>query len=262
MSFSTVAGNVAPTVIHTDTQGLVHGDFKLPVTDGSIDAYYAAPEGQRDLPVVLVIQEIFGVHEHIKDICRRVAKAGYLAVAANLYQRQGDASAYTDIPKLISEIVSKVPDEQVYADLDASVAWAAANGGDARRVAVTGFCWGGRLTWMYAAHNPDVKAGVAWYGKLSVGHGPLIKRVALDVTHELHGPVLGLYGGRDASIPLSDVETMKTKLAAGNAAAKQSEIVVYPEADHAFLADYRTSYHPEAAKDGWKRMLEWFKRYL
>lgn len=262
MNFSAAAGNVAPTAIHTDTEGLAHGDFKLPVADGLIDAYYAAPQGQRDLPIVLVVQEIFGVHEHIKDICRRVAKAGYLAVAANLYQRQGDASAYTDIPKLISELVSKVPDEQVFADLDASVAWAAANGGDPRRVAVTGFCWGGRLTWMYAAHNPDVKAGVAWYGKLSVGHGPLIKRVAFDIVNELHGPVLGLYGGRDASIPLADVETMKTKLAAGNAAARQSEFVVYPEADHAFFADYRASYRPEPAQDGWRRMLEWFKRYL
>jgi carboxymethylenebutenolidase len=250
MSFSAAAGNVAPTVIHTDTQGLVHGDFKLPVADGSIDAYYAAPEGKRDLPIVLVVQEIFGVHEHIKDLCRRVAKAGYLAVAANLYERQGDASAYTDIPKLISELVSKVSDEQVYADLDA------------KRVAVTGFCWGGRLTWMYAAHNPDVKAAVAWYGKLSVGHGPLIKRVAFDVVNELHAPVLGLYGAKDASIPLADVEAMKAKLAAGNDNAKRSEFVVYPEADHAFLADYRASYKAEAAQDGWKRMLEWFKRYL
>ncbi|MCS3508501.1 dienelactone hydrolase family protein [Achromobacter sp. JUb104] len=262
MSFSAAAGNVAPTVIHTDTEGLVHGDFKLPVADGSIAAYYAAPQGRRDLPVVLVVQEIFGVHEHIKDLCRRIAKAGYLAVAANLYERQGDASTYTDIPKLIAEIVSKVPDEQVFADLDASVAWAADNGGDAKRVAITGFCWGGRLTWMYAAHNPDVKAAVAWYGKLSVGHGPLIKRVAFDVVNDLHAPVLGLYGALDASIPLADIETMKTKLAAGNAAAKQSEFVVYPDADHAFLADYRASYKPEAAKDGWTRMLAWFQRYL
>lgn len=262
MSFSAAAGNVAPTVIHTDTEGLVHGDFQLPVADGSIAAYYAAPAGRSDLPVVLVVQEIFGVHEHIKDICRRVAKAGYLAVAANLYERQGDASTYTDIPKLIADIVSKVPDEQVLSDLDASVAWAAQHGGDAKRVAVTGFCWGGRLTWMYAAHNPDVKAGVAWYGKLSVGHGPLIKRVALDVVNELHGPVLGLYGAKDASIPLADIETMKTKLAAGNAAAKLSEFVVYPNADHAFMADYRASYQPEAAKDGWSRMLAWFQRYL
>ena len=262
MSFSAAAGNVAPTVIHTDTQGLAHGDFQLPVADGTIAAYYAAPEGRRDLPIVLVVQEIFGVHEHIKDICRRVAKAGYLAVAANLYERQGDASVYTDIPKLIAELVSKVPDEQVFADLDASVAWAAQHGGDARRVAVTGFCWGGRLTWMYAAHNPNVRAAVAWYGKLSVGHGPLIKRFAYDVVNELHGPVLGLYGAKDASIPVADIETMKTKLANGNAAAKQSEFVVYPDADHAFMADYRASYKHDAAKDGWKRMVEWFQRYL
>ncbi|WP_438859593.1 dienelactone hydrolase family protein [Achromobacter spanius] len=262
MSFSAAAGNVAPTVIHTDTEGLVHGDFQLPVADGSIAAYYAAPQGRRDLPIVLVVQEIFGVHEHIKDLCRRIAKAGYLAVAANLYERQGDASTYTDIPKLIADIVSKVPDEQGFADLDASVAWAADNGGDAKRVAITGFCWGGRLTWMYAAHNPDVKAAVAWYGKLSVGHGPLIKRVAFDVVNDLHAPVLGLYGALDASIPLADIETMKTKLAAGNEAAKQSEFVVYPDADHAFLADYRASYKPEAAKDGWTRMLAWFQRYL
>lgn len=262
MSFSAAAGNVAPTVIHTDTQGLAHGDFQLPVADGSVSAYYAAPEGKRDLPVVLVIQEIFGVHEHIKDICRRVAKAGYLAVAANLYERQGDASTYTDIPKLIAEIVSKVPDEQVFADLDASVAWAAQHGGDPKRVAVTGFCWGGRLTWMYAAHNPDVKVGVTWYGRLSSGHGPLIKRVAFDVVNELHAPVLGLYGAKDASIPVSDIEIMKTKLAGGNENARRSEFVVYPQADHAFLADYRMSYQAEAAKDGWGRMLEWFKRYL
>ncbi len=262
MSFSAAAGNVAPTVIHTDAQGLVHGDFQLPVADGSISAYYAAPEGKRDLPVVLVVQEIFGVHEHIKDVCRRVAKAGYLAVAANLYERQGDASTYTDIPKLIAEIVSKVSDEQVFADLDASVAWAAQHGGDPKRVAVTGFYWGGRLTWMYAAHNPDVKVGVAWYGKLSAGHGPLIKRYAFDVVNELHAPVLGLYGAKDTGIPVSDIEIMKGKLAAGNEHARRSEFVVYPQADHAFMADYRMSYQAEAAKDGWGRMLEWFKRYL
>lgn len=262
MSFSAAAGNVASTVIRTDAQGLVHGDVQLPVSDGTLAAYYAAPQGRRDLPIVLVVQEIFGVHEHIKDVCRRVAKAGYLAVAANLYQRQGDASVYTDIPKLIAEIVSQVSDEQVFADLDASAAWAARHGGDPTRVAVTGFCWGGRLTWMYAAHNPRVKAGVAWYGKLGTGHGPLIERYAFDVVNALHAPVLGLYGGKDASIPVSDIEIMKTRLAGGNDHARRSAFVVYPQADHAFMADYRMSYQAEAAKDGWARMLEWFKRYL
>ena len=263
MSTAPAAGPVAATVIHTDSQGLVHGDFRLPAQGGTIGAYYAAPAGKQDLPVVLVVQEIFGVHEHIKDLCRRVAKAGYLAVAADLYERQGDASSYTDIPKLIAELVGKVSDEQVMSDLDACVAWAGQHGGDTRRVAVTGFCWGGRLTWLYAAHNPDVKAGAAWYGKLTTGHGPLIKTMAVDVADKIHGPVLGLYAENDASIPLDTVEEMKKRLAAsGNAASKASEIIVYPGANHGFLADYRPMYDKNAAQDGWKRMLAWFGKYL
>ncbi|HEY0293949.1 MAG TPA: dienelactone hydrolase family protein [Bordetella sp.] len=263
MSTAPAAGPVAATVIHTDTQGLAQGDFRLAVQGGAIDAYYAAPEGKKDLPVVLVVQEIFGIHEHIKDLCRRLGKAGYLAVAANLYERQGDASAYTDIPKLVSELVSKVSDEQVLSDLDASLAWAGQNGGDTKRVGVTGFCWGGRLAWMYAAHNPAVKAGVAWYGKLTTGHGPLIKTMAVDIADKIHGPMLGLYAENDASIPLDSVEEMKKRLAAaGNAAAKASEIVVYPGAHHGFLADYRPMYDKHAAEDGWKRMLGWFGKYL
>lgn len=262
MSFAPAAGNPADTTIHTDADGLAHGVFDLPVHDGSISAYYAAPQGRTGLPVVLVVQEIFGVHEHIKDICRRLAKAGYLAVAPELYQRQGDAAIYTDVPKLIQEIVAKVPDEQVYADLDASLAWAGQNGGDIRRAGITGFCWGGRLTWMYAARNPAIKAGVAWYGKLSTGHGPLIKQVVLDVAADLQGPVLGLYGGKDASIPLEDVDALKARLAQGNAAARASEVVVYPEAGHGFLADYRPMYRAADARDGWQRMLDWFQRHL
>lgn len=262
MSYAPAAGTPASTVIHTDAQGLAHGDFQMPVPDGTLAAYYAAPQGGRDLPIILVIQEIFGIHEHIKDICRRLAKAGYLAVSVELYQRQGNAALYTDVPRLISEIVAKVPDEQVYADLDASLAWAARNGGDPERVGVTGFCWGGRLTWMYAAHNPAVKAGVAWYGKLANGHGPLIKTVALDIAGQLHGPVLGLYAAKDGSIPLDTVEEMKRRLAAGNAHSRASEIVVYPDADHGFLADYRPMYNKAAAEDGWKRMLAWFGKLV
>ena len=262
MSFAPAAGTAASTTIHTDTQGLAQGDFELPVPGGTQQAYYAAPEGVKGAPLVLVVQEIFGVHEHIKDICRRLAKAGYFAVASNLYQRQGDASTYPDNPKLVAEIVAKVPDEQVYADLDAAVAWAQAQGADASRLGITGFCWGGRITWMYAAHNPKVKAGVAWYGKLASGHGPLIKSVAFDVAGALHGPVLGLYGAQDHSIPVEDVRTMEAKLAAGNAASQASSFVVYPNSGHAFLADYRPSYNAEDAKDGWARMLAWFERYL
>lgn len=258
MSSAPAAGNT----IHTSPQGLTHGLIDLPVKGGTVAAYHAAPEGKANLPIVLVIQEIFGINEHIQDVTRRVAKEGYLAICVNLYERQGDATTYTDIPKLISEIVAKVPDEQVLSDLDASVAWAAQHGGDPKRVGVTGFCWGGRLTWMYAAHNPAVKAGVAWYGKLTAGHGPLIKRNAVDVTGELHGPVLGLYGASDTSIPVADVEIMKGKLAQGNASAKASQFVVYPNSGHAFLADYRPSYNETDAKDGWKRMTAWFAQYL
>jgi len=259
---SPAAGSRQDSTIHTSAQGLVHGLIDLPVQDGTIAAYYAAPEGRTGMPIVLVVQEIFGIHEHIQDVCRRLAKAGYFAITANLYQRQGDPSGYDDIAKLIADIVSKVPDEQVMSDLDASVAWAAHNGGDAARVGVTGFCWGGRITWMYAAHNARVKAGVAWYGKLAVGHGPLIKRNPVDVAGALHGPVLGLYGGQDHSIPLQDVQTMRERLKQGNAAAQASEIIVYPDAGHAFMADYRASYNEADAQDGWARLLAWFDKYL
>lgn len=262
MSFSNAAGHIAPTVIHTSADHLEQGRIDLPVQHGTIPAYYAAPQGKRNLPIVLVVQEIFGVHEHIQDVCRRLAKAGYLAIAADLYHRQGDASAYSDIPTLISKLVSKVSDEQVYADLDACIAWAQKNGGDSHRIGITGFCWGGRLTWMYAAHNPQIKAAVAWYGKLSTGHGPLIHTMVMDIAGALHAPVLGLYGAKDASIPLSDIQAMQQKLSQGNAHSQASEFVVYPDANHAFLADYRASYHPAAAQDGWRRMLAWFERYM
>jgi carboxymethylenebutenolidase len=262
MNFSAAAGTPQGTTIHTSPQGLTHGLIDLPVQDGSVPAYYAAPEGKTDIPIVAVVQEIFGIHEHIQDVCRRLAKEGYFAIAVNLYERQGDASAYTDIPKLIQDIVAKVPDEQVMSDLDASVAWAAQHGGDDSRVGVTGFCWGGRITWMYTAHSAKVKAGVAWYGKLTTGHGPLIKRHPVEVARELHGPVLGLYGAQDNSIPLADVETMKQRLADGNAHAQASQIVVYPDSGHAFFADYRPSYNEKDARDGWQKAIDWFAKYL
>lgn len=261
MTSSPTLANPA-TRIHTPAESLRHGLVDVPVVDGTLPGYYAAPADKENLPLILVIQEIFGLHEHIKDVCRRFAHQGYMAIALELYQRQGDASGYADTGRLVQDIVSKVPDEQVLSDLDASVDWAGGQGADITRLGVTGFCWGGRQTWLYAAHNPSCKAGVAWYGKLTKGHGPLQVRNPIDVANSLHAPVLGLYGGKDASIPLADVETMKAKLAAGNDNARRSEIVVYPEADHAFLADYRASYKAEAAQDGWKRMLEWFKRYL
>lgn len=261
MAMSPATGS-APTTRHTGAQGLRHGTVKLPVADGTLDMYFAAPENRTNLPVILVVQEIFGVHEHIKDVCRRFAHEGYLAVSAELYQRQGDAASYTDIARLLQELVARVPDEQVLADLDACVAWASKNGGDARRVGVTGFCWGGRITWLYAAHNPQCKAGVAWYGRLVQGHGPLHVRHPVDVAPRLHAPVLGLYGGRDAGIPLDSVERMKAALASGNDVSRVSEIVVYPDSDHAFFADYRPSYNATDAHDAWDRALAWFSKYL
>ena len=261
--FAVAAGPVmANTAITTDTQGLTAGEIKIPVTDGEIPAYRAMPANAKNAPVILVVQEIFGVHEYIKDICRRLAKAGYLAIAPELYARQGDPSTYTEIPKLFSEIVSKVPDAQVMADLDAAVAWAGKNGGNVQALGVTGFCWGGRITWLYSAHNPGVKAGVAWYGRLTGDTSDLTPQHPVDIAARLHGPVLGLYGEKDGGIPLDTVDTMKTALAGGDAAAQASKFIVYPDAPHAFHADYRPSYREAAARDGWTQALDWFARHL
>jgi carboxymethylenebutenolidase len=249
----------AQTVIKTGSEGLSTGEVTVTVGDFKMPAYRAAPAGKSGLPVVLVLSEIFGVHEHIADVARRFAKAGYFAIAPELFVRQGDAGSYGEISKLIAEVVSKVPDAQVMADLDACLAWAKTQGADVTRVGVTGFCWGGRMTWLYAAHNPAVKAGVAWYGRLVGAPSALNPKHPVDVAGALHGPVLGLYGGQDSGIALDTVEKMKAALAAGNAAAKKSQFVVYPDAPHAFHADYRPSYRKEAADDGWQRCLAWFK---
>ena len=249
---------IAQTAVTTSTEGLKAGPVKFNVAGFDVPAYAAAPAGKTGLPVVLVIQEIFGVHEYIADTCRRFAKAGYLAIAPQLYARQGDASKYTEAAKLMAEIVSKVPDAQVMADLDGAVAWATANGGDAARIGITGFCWGGRITWLYAAHGP-VKAGVAWYGRLVGQASDLTPKHPVEIAPILKAPVLGLYGEKDTGIPLDTIDKMKSALAGGTAAAKASEFVVYPDAPHAFHADYRPSYRKEAADDGWKRALAWFK---
>lgn len=261
MSFSPITGQ-AGTTIHTSSEGLEQGAFELPTFDGVINAYYAKPLGQEGAPVILVLQEVFGLHEHIRDVCRRFAREGYFAVSVELYQRQGDPTAYDSVPDLISNVVSKVSDEQVFADLDASAKWAGQQGGDVSRLGVTGFCWGGRLTWMYLEHSAAAKAGVAWYGKLAVGHGPLQKRNPVDVGQTLKAPVLGLYGGQDTSIPLEDVRRIEAELAKGNAAAQASRMVVYPDSGHAFYADYRPSYNERDAQDAWAKALEWFKTHL
>ncbi|MBK9313367.1 MAG: dienelactone hydrolase family protein [Acidobacteria bacterium] len=252
----------AQSVITTDTNGLIAGEVKIPVKGGEIPAYRAMPAKGRNFPTVLVVQEIFGVHEHIKDICRRFAKAGYLAVAPELYARQGDVS---NIPmnqiNKIFEVVGKVPDEQVMADLDAAAAWARKNNG-ADKLAITGFCWGGRIVWLYAAHNPKLKAGVAWYGRLAPPPpdraNPLQPKHPVELAKDLKAPVLGLYAGKDTGIPLNTVDDMKKAL---KDAGKTGDIIVYPDSQHGFHADYRPSYDKESAQDGWKRLLEWFKKY-
>jgi carboxymethylenebutenolidase len=256
-----VLPTLAQSAIKTPTDGLTTGEVTIPVGDFRMPAFRAAPAGKTGLPVVLVVSEIFGVHEYIADVARRFARLGYLAIAPELFVRQGDASGYGEIAKLIAEVISKVPDEQVMADLDATLRWAGANGGDTARTGITGFCWGGRITWLYGAHNPGVKAGVAWYGRLVGQSTPLTPKHPVDVTAALAGPVLGLYGGQDPGIPLDTVDKMKVALGQGSAAAKKSEFVVYPEAPHAFHADYRPSFRKEAAEDGWKRCVAWFKAH-
>jgi carboxymethylenebutenolidase len=252
---------MAQTAIHTPSDGLSAGRVAITVNGFQLAAYSAAPAGKSNLPVLLVVQEIFGLHEYIEDTCRRFALAGYLAIAPDLYSRQGDASQYADTARLMSELVSKVPDAQVSGDLDACLQWAAHHGGDLSRAGITGFCWGGRQVWLYAARNSSIRAGVAWYGRLVGASSELTPKQPIDVAADLRAPVLGLYGGMDGGIPLDTVHRMTAALAAGNAASRASELVVYPQAGHAFHADYRPSYRQDAAEDGFQRCLAWLKKH-
>lgn len=251
----------ADTVIRTPADGLLAGEVTIDVAGFQLPAYRAAPAAGGNLPVVLVVSEIFGVHEHIADVARRFARQGYLAIAPELFVRQGDPSGYGEIARLMAEVISQVPDAQVMNDLDACVTWAARHGGDTQRVAVTGFCWGGRISWLYAAHSARVRSGVAWYGRLVGQPTALQPRHPVDLAGDLKAPVLGLYGEKDGGIPLDSVERMRAALAQGGTAARQSEFVVYPGAGHAFHADYRPSYLKTAAADGWQRCLGWFRRH-
>ena len=249
----------AQSVITTDTKGLVAGMAQIPAEDGTIPGYYARPAGKGPYPTILVVQEIFGVHEHIQDICRRLAKAGYFAVAPSLYARQGDATKMTDSQAIVSQIVSKVADVQVASDLDSTVAWAKKTKfADTSRLGITGFCWGGRQVWLYSVHNPKLKAAVAWYGPLGHANSPITPVGPLDLAKDVQAPVLGLYGGADPGIPVAQIQDMQAKLKAAN---KPCEIVIYPETPHGFNADYRPSYRAEPAKDGWAKLLAWFKSH-
>ena len=252
-----VQPGAAQSPIKTGSEGLVAGEVKVPVADGDLVAYRAMPAGKTGLPVVLVVSEIFGVHEYIADVCRRLAREGYLAVAPELFARFGDPRKYASIPDLYSDIVAKVSDAAVMADLDACAAWAGRHGGAAGRLAITGFCWGGRQVWLYAAHNPALKAGVAWYGRLDGEVNARTPKYPLDLAGRLQAPVLGLYGSADQGIEMDDVKAMQEALAR---AGGKSRIHVYEGAPHAFHADYRPTYRKEAAEDGWKRLLEWLRQ--
>jgi carboxymethylenebutenolidase len=259
--FARIVQPIASTTITTDTQGLTAGEVKVQTMTGPVPAYRAMPEKGGKAPLVLVVQEIFGVHEHIKDVCRRLARLGYFAIAVDQYYRQGDVTKFTDNQEIFAKVVNFVPDSQVMSDLDAAVVYAESTGrADTSKLGITGFCWGGRITWTYCVHNPKVKAGVAWYGRLvAPAKAALQPAYPVELAQHLKVPVLGLYGGEDAGIPVAHVEQMRGALkAAGN---DVSEIVLYDGAPHAFYADYRPSYRKEAAEDGWKRMQGWFKKY-
>jgi carboxymethylenebutenolidase len=258
--FALATQPISAQTITTDTQGLTAGEVRIPAEGGEMPAYRAMPAGGKNLPAVLIVHEIFGVHEHIKDVCRRFAKAGYLAVAPDLYARQGRVDNLEGIQEIF-KVVSRVPDAQVLADLDAAYRWASANGGDAEKLAVTGFCWGGRIVWLYAAHQPKLKAGGAWYGSLVARpntDAAMQPKQPVEVAGALKAPVLGLYGEADQGIPVPTVEKMREAL---KAAGSPSEIILYPKGNHGFYADYRPSYQKEHAEDAWKRLLAWFKKY-
>ncbi len=256
--FAIAVQPIAASVLTTDAKGLVAGAVKIPVKDGEIPAYRAMPATEGTFPLVLVIHEIFGVHEHIQDICRRFAKLGYVAIAPDLFVRQGNVSKLSSIAE-IRPVVDKVPDAQVISDLDATLDWAIKSAkANTNQLGVTGFCWGGRMTWVYAAHNPRLKAGVAWYGPLAGNTTELKPTYPIDIASTLKVPILGLYGGKDTGITLDTVQQMRDRL---KSSSSQSQIIVYPNAPHAFFADYRPSYRETEAKDGWKRLQTWFKQH-
>jgi carboxymethylenebutenolidase len=256
--FTLAATRGQAAAIHTDSNGLIAGPTTIPVTDGALPAYFARPQGPGRFPVILVTEEIFGVHEYIKDICRRLAKRGYLAVAPEYYARLADLSTMTDPHQIVTQVISRAPDAQMMSDMDHAVSWAAANHGDTTRLGIIGFCRGGRQVWQFAAHSTRLKAAVAFYGPLAGHPTPLQPKTALDLAGHIHCPLLALYGGQDASIPAADREKAAS---IAKAAGKTVHMIVYPDAQHGFHADYRPSYNEAAAKDGWAHALAWFKQY-
>jgi carboxymethylenebutenolidase len=254
--FTLATTRVEARAIHTDAAGLDAGEASVPTKEGNLPAYYAKPSHGTDFPVILVNEEIFGVHEYIKDVCRRLAKLGYFAVATEYYARIGDLSKMTDVSAIIRDVISKEPDAQYMSDLDSTAAWAAAHGGSATKLGVIGFCRGGRQTWLYAAHNPTLKAAVAFYGPVMGTKTDIQPRTVAEIADQIKCPLLGLYGAKDPGIAVDDVRAAEAK---AKAAGKSVDIVVYPDAGHGFHADYRPSYRQADADDGWKRAIAWFQ---
>lgn len=251
---------VEAQVIHTSTEGLDAGETQIPVSDGHLPAYFARPAKGTDFPTILVFEEIFGVTDYIQDVCRRLAKLGYLAVATEYYARIADLSKFTDTPTIFKEVISKKPDAEYMTDADSTVAWAEANKGDGKRLAVTGFCWGGRMTWLYAAHNPHLRAAVAWYGLIDRPQPTtaIQPHTVMDIAGDIHCPLMGLYGGKDPSIPVKVVRAAEAK---ARAAGRTVDIHIFPNSGHGFHADYRPSYVEADAKAGWALLRGWFKKH-
>lgn len=259
IGFAFAAQPVMAQAISTDDKGLTAGEVSISVADGNIPAYRAMPKKGKNLPVILVIQEIFGVHEHIKDVCRRFAKLGYMAIAPEMFARQGDVSKMTDIGEILSKVVAKVPDEQVFADLDATLTYVKSTGRvNMNKLASVGFCWGGRTVWLYSAHNPNVKAGVAYYGLLNGMKSDIKANDPVDIASTLKVPVLGLYASQDSFIKPEIIEQMQAEL---EKSGSQSEIVVFPAVNHGFYADYRPTYNKTAADYSWQLTRDWLKRH-
>ncbi len=263
VGFTLAVSPIAAWAITTPGEGLITGEVRIKGADGrEFSAYRSMPRGKGPFPTLLVIHEIFGVHEYIQDVTRRLARQGYLAIAPDLYFRQGDVTKMTDIQKIITEVVAKVPQEQVLSDLDATVKWLGeSKTSDLSRLGITGFCWGGNVTWIYASHQPKIKAAAAWYGPLTgeaSAPGAPARKYPLEIAAALKAPVLGLYGGKDQKITAEHIEKMRQELKKGPSG---SEIIVFPDAEHGFHADYRPSYNEKDAKDGWNKLLGWFKSH-
>lgn len=261
--FTLATGPLNAAAIVTDSKGLDAGEISIRVSDGTIPGYRAKPIGKANLPAVLVVQEVFGVHEHIRDICRRLAHQGYYAIAPSLYARQGDPGKYDleHVKELFTDIVSKVPDDQVMSDLDAAAAFASADGADMSRLGIVGFCWGGRIVWLYAAHNQQVKAGVSFYGALRGPSpvSPLRPKYPLDLVADINAPVLAFYGGQDKGIKAADIEEMKAAM--HHAGKNDCKFELFPDAQHGFFADYRPSYNEKDAKQAWREWLAWMQAH-